>query len=82
MASEHNTAVLDVTFFKAITFAPLIMVGVLILLASWLTILDALAWLLNSLHDYRARRGIDDALAQNMENGMVENRVVGNGMIG
>ncbi|KAL9066269.1 MAG: hypothetical protein Q9161_007645 [Pseudevernia consocians] len=74
MASEHDSDVPN-DFFKFFTFGPLIVVGLLILLASLLTILDALSWLSNKLREYRARRGTDDALAQNMENGMVENRV-------
>lgn len=74
MASEHDADVPN-NFFKSITFAPLIVVGLLILLASSLTILDLLSWLSNKLRRYRARRGTDDALAQNMENGMVETRV-------
>ena len=81
MASEYDTAILHVTFFKAITFAPLIVVSLLVLLASWLAILGALAWLMSLFHEYRAVRGIDNALAQNMENGMAENRVVGNGSL-
>lgn len=85
MASEHDSAVLN-SVSEAIIFAPFIVVGVLILLASALAILEAWSWLSYKFHEYRARRVIDDALAQNMENGMVENgmysRIVPNGSTG
>ena len=81
MPSEHDSSVALVTFFRAFTSGPLIVVGVIILLASWLKILDALAWLSTKIAEYRARRSAENALARSMENGMVENRVVENGMI-
>lgn len=81
MAYEHDHAILFIRFLKAITFAPLTVVGLLILLASGLALLDAWSWLSYQLHEYRARRRNDDALAQSVENGMVENRMVESGMI-
>lgn len=81
MNSEQDPSVFLTNFFKAIIFFSLIVVGLLVLLAFWLAIPDALSWLSYKLHELRMRRGIGDALAQNMENGMVENRVVENGMI-
>ena len=85
MASEHD-ADGPTNLFKAIVFAPLIVVGLLLLLLFWLTILDATSWLSNKLRDYRARRDTDDTPAQDMESGMVESReaesqAVENGMI-
>lgn len=76
MASEHDFAVLLITVFKAIIFAPLVVVGLLILLASWLAFLDALSWSLYQIHEYRARRAINDAVAQNMDDSMVENGMI------
>lgn len=81
MPSEQDSSVALVTFFGAFTSGPLTAVGVIILLASWLKILDALAWLSTKIAEYRARRSAENALARSMENGMVENRVVENGMI-
>lgn len=80
MDSKHGHAVL-VTIFKAITFAPLIVVGLIILITFGLALLDAWSWLSYQLHEYRAERRIDDALAHSVENGMVDNRVLENGMI-
>ena len=82
MPSEQDSTVPLVTFFRALTSGPLLVVGVVILLALWLKFLDALAWLSTKLAEYRARRSAQNTLAQSMENGMVENRVVDNGMIG
>ena len=82
MPSEQDSSVALVTFFGAFTSGPLTVVGVIILLASWLKILDVLAWLFTKIAEYRARRSAENALARSMENGMVENRVVENGMIG
>lgn len=76
MASEQDSAVSFITVFEAITFAPLVVVGLLILLAAWLAILEAFSWLLYKLHEYRARRAVGHALAQNMDNGRVENGIV------
>lgn len=78
MASEPEPSVQLINVSNAIIFAPLIVVGVLVLLASWLKILDLWSWLSDKVEEYRARRGNDDAHAPNVENGMVENRVVEN----
>lgn len=78
MASEHDSAVHLVNFFNAIIFAPSCVVGLLVLLAFWLAILDAFSWLSYKFHEYRARRRIDDALAPDRENGMVENHDIEN----
>ena len=78
MASDHDSAAVFTTF-QAIVFVPSMVVGLLILLASWLTILDALASLSNKFHEYRARQGINHVPAQSTESG-VENGVAGNGM--
>ncbi len=75
MGSEHD-ADGPTNLFKAIVFAPLIVVGLLILLLFWLTILDASSWLSNKFRECRARRGTDDTPAQNMESGMIESRAV------
>ncbi|CAF9932150.1 MAG: hypothetical protein ALECFALPRED_005225 [Alectoria fallacina] len=72
MASEQDSAVRFITVFEAITFAPLVMVGLLILLAAWLAILEAFSWFWYKLHEYRARQALGHALAQNMDNGSVE----------
>ena len=80
MASEHDPPVHVSSSFRAIIFAPLIVVGLLVLLASWLAILSLFSWLSSHFQEYRARRRIDDALAPTEENGMVETRHVENGM--
>ncbi|KAF6231337.1 hypothetical protein HO173_010480 [Letharia columbiana] len=79
MNSEQDPSVFLTNFFKAIIFFSLIVVGLLVLLAFSLAVPDALSWLSYKLHELRMRRGIGDALAQDMENSMVENRVVENG---
>ena len=80
MASEHDSPVHVSIWFRAIIFAPLIVVGLLVLLASWLAILSLFSWLSSNFQEYRARRRIDDALAPPEENGMVETRHVEKGM--
>lgn len=81
MVSEHDSATLASSVFKAIVFAPLVVVGVLILLASWMAILEAWSWLLYKFHQYRARRAIDGAAARNMDSGMAENGMPENGIL-
>ena len=80
MASEHDSPVHVSSLVRAIVFAPLIVVGLLVLLASWFAILSLFSWLSSSFQEYRARRRIDDAFAPTEENGMVETRHVENGM--
>lgn len=79
MASEHDSPVHVRISFRALIFAPLIVVGLLVLLASWLAILSLFSWLSSKIQEYRARRRIDDALARTEENDMVETRHVENG---
>ena len=81
MSSEQPSTVILATFFRALTFGPLIAVSVIILLATLLKILDALSSLSFRIAEDRARRGIDVIIAQSMENGMVQNQVVESGMI-
>ena len=80
MASEHDSSVHVSSLFRVIIFAPLIVVGLLVLLACWLAILNLFSWLSSNFQEYRARRRIDDALAPTEENGMVETRHVEKGM--
>ena len=80
MASDHDSPAHVSISFRAIVFAPLIVVGLLVLLASWLAILSLFSWLSSKFQEYRARRRIDDALAPIEENDMVETRHVENGM--
>ena len=80
MASEHDSPVHVSTWFRAIIFAPLIVVGLLVLLASWLAVLSLFSWLSAKFQEYRARRRTDDALTPPEENGMVETRHVARGM--
>ena len=76
MSPEHEFTTFVVAFFRAMSFGPLIVVGVVIVIASWLKILDALSWLLHNLHEYRARRSAEIVLAPNLESGIVEDHVV------
>ncbi|KAM0805274.1 hypothetical protein BDR22DRAFT_884814 [Usnea florida] len=78
MASEHDSPVHVSSLFRVIIFAPLIVVGLLVLLASWLAILNLFSWLSSNFQEYRAQRRIDDDLAPTEENGMVETRHVEN----
>ena len=80
MASEHDSPVQVSNLFRVIIFAPLIVVGLLVLLASWLAILSLFSWLSSNFQEYRARRRIDDALAPTEEIGIVETRHVEKGM--
>ena len=76
MSPEHKFTTIVVAFFKAMSFGPLIVVGVVIVLASWLKILDALSWFLHSFHEYRARRSAEIILVPDLENGIVENGMI------
>ena len=80
MASEQDSPAAVSISFRALIFAPLIVVGLLVLLASWLAILSFFSWLSSKFQEYRARRRIDNALAPSKENDMVETRHVENGM--
>ena len=81
MSSKQHSAVILVTFFRALTFGPLIAISVIILLASLLKILDALSSLSSRIAEDRARRTIDMTIARSMENGMVQTHVVENGRV-
>ena len=81
MSPEHEFTTFVAAFFRAMSFGPLIVVGVVIVFAFWLKILDALSWLLHNFHEYRARRSAENVLAPDLANGIVEDHVVENGMI-
>ena len=81
MSSQQHSAIILVAFFRALTFGPLIVVSVIILLASLLRILDALSSLSSRIAEHRARQAIDMTIASSMENGMVQNHVVENGRV-
>ena len=85
MASEPEPSVQLTNVFKTIIFGSFIVVGAIVLLAAWLKLLEFWPWLCDKVREYRARRGIVDAHAQNAENAMVEardgeNAVSDNGM--
>lgn len=73
MASEPEPSVQLNNVFNIIIFGSIIVVGVLVVLASLLKILDLWWWLSNRLQEYRARPSIDDVRAPNVGDGMVEN---------
>ena len=81
MPSEQEPTAPSVTVFKPMIFASLIVVGLIITLACVLKILDSLSWLSGEFHAYRARRAVSNALAQNIESFVMENRVVEDGVI-
>ena len=81
MSSQQHSAIILVAFFRALTFGPLIVVSVIILLASLLKILDVLSSLCSRIAEDRARQAIDMTIARSMENGTVQNHVVENGRV-
>ena len=81
MASEPEPFVQLSNVFTAIISVIFLVVGAIFLLAVWLKILDFWSWSSKKVREYRARRGINDAHAQNVENSMVENHDCENGVI-
>lgn len=76
MASEHDSPTRPDALFSAIIFGPLIMVGLLVLLAFWLAMLEAYSWLSRRIQEWRARRGIAHTRAPSTGNVMVENGMI------